>query len=90
MVFYTDLNEQCLALMKTGKADIEVLRNQVQKNNRQMLPKITTSLWVARAYLADGQKGEAERLLRRIVELAPNLYPGKEAARLLAEEGMTA
>ena len=28
---------------------------------------------------------EAENILQQIVKLAPDLYPGKEAARMLAE-----
>lgn len=84
MSFSTDLNEQCLRLLKDGHADIELLKNTVQAGNREVLPRVTTSLWIARAYLADNQRREAEKLFRRIVELAPALHPGKEAARILA------
>ena len=83
MVFSTALNEQCMQLLKTGKADVEFLRTQVQENNTQQLHRITTSLWIARAYLAENNRREAEKLLNRIVELAPNLYPGKCAKELL-------
>jgi len=82
MVFNTELNEQCLNLLTTGKADIEVLKNLV-KNNAQQLHKITISLWVARAELAVNNRREAEKLLEQIVKLAPDLYPGKVAAQLL-------
>ena len=82
MVFNTELNEQCLNFLTTGKADVEVLRNLV-KNNPQQLHKITLSLWVARAELALNNRREAEKLLEQIVKLAPDLYPGKVAAQLL-------
>ena len=42
-------------------------------------------LWIARAYLAEQNRREAENILQQIVKLAPDLYPGREAARLLAE-----
>ncbi|MBR1409465.1 MAG: tetratricopeptide repeat protein [Clostridia bacterium] len=84
LTFNTELNEQCMRYLKEGKADSEALKELV-KGSRQQLPKITTSLWLARAYLADGNREEAEKLLRRIVELAPALYPGKTAAKLLGE-----
>ena len=83
MAFNTELNEQCMQWLETGKADVEILKHDVMAVNKQMLPKITTSLWIARAYLSDNQRREAEKLLKRIVELAPNLYPGREAAKLL-------
>jgi len=83
MVFNTELNEQCFQLLTTGKADIEVLKNLV-KNNTQQLHKITISLWVARAELAVNNRREAEKILQQIVKLAPDLYPGKEAAQMLA------
>ena len=83
MVFSTGLNEQCMAFLKTGKADIEFLKTQIQPNNNQQLHRITTSLWIARAYLAENNRREAEKLLKRIVELAPSLYPGKAARELL-------
>ena len=83
MVFNTELNEQCLAFLSGGKADIEVLRKLVQSNTQQ-LHKITISLWVARAYLSQNNRREGEKLLQQIVKLAPNLYPGKAAAQLLS------
>lgn len=83
MVFSTGLNEQCLQFLKTGKADLEFLKNQVQAGNNQQLHRITTSLWISRAYLAENNRREAEKLLKRIVELAPDLYPGKAAKELL-------
>ena len=83
MSFSTALNEQCMKFLKTGKADVEFLRTQVQENNVQQLHRITTSLWIARAYLAENNRREAEKLLKRIVELAPNLYPGRCARELL-------
>ena len=82
MVFNTELNEQCLKLMTSGKANIDVLKTLVQ-NNSQQLHKITISLWIARAYLAENNRREAEKLLEQIVKLAPELYPGKAAAQLL-------
>ena len=83
MTFSTGLNEYCMQLLKTGKTDIEFLRNQVQSGNTQQLHRITASLWVSRAYLAENNRREAEKLLTRIVELAPDLYPGKAAKELL-------
>ncbi|MBR6569652.1 MAG: hypothetical protein IKK75_04285 [Clostridia bacterium] len=83
MTISTALNEQCMKFLKTGKADIEFLKSQVQANNNQQLHRITTSLWIARAYLAENNRREAEKLLKRIVELAPSLYPGKAARELL-------
>ncbi|MBR2942054.1 MAG: hypothetical protein IKB82_01520 [Clostridia bacterium] len=83
MTFSTALNEACMKFLKTGKADIEYLKTQVQGNNTQQLHRITTSLWIARAYLAENNRREAEKLLKRIAELAPNLYPGVCARELL-------
>lgn len=83
MVFNTELNEQCLKFLKTGKADLKLLQGLVQ-NNTQQLHRITISLWVARAYLAENNRREAEKLLEQIVKLAPDLYPGKVAAQLLS------
>ncbi|MBQ2992102.1 MAG: tetratricopeptide repeat protein [Clostridia bacterium] len=83
MVFNTELNEQVMSFMNTGKADLEALRTLVQ-NNPQQLHRVTISLWLARAYLAENNRREAEKLLERIVNLAPELYPGKTAAALLA------
>lgn len=83
MVFNTELNEQCLQYLTTGKADIEALKKLVQ-NNTQQLHKITISLWIARIYLSMNNRREGEKLLQQIVKLAPDLYPGKVAAQLLA------
>lgn len=83
MAFSTELNEQCLKFLKTGKADIEELKKLVQ-NNTQQLHRITISLWVAQADLAINNRREAETLLKQIIKLAPDLYPGKAAAQLLA------
>lgn len=83
MVFNTDLNEQILKFMKNGKADIQALRELVQ-NNTQQLHRVTISLWIARAYLAENNRREAETLLERVVTLAPDLYPGKAAAQILS------
>lgn len=83
MVFSTELNEQCLSFLSTGKADIEVLQKLVQSNVQQ-LHKVTISLWIARVYLSQNNRREAEKLLAQIVKLAPDLYPGKAAAQLLA------
>ncbi|MBQ7887278.1 MAG: hypothetical protein IJ313_10340 [Clostridia bacterium] len=83
MAFNTELNEQCYRYLSTGKADIQTLKNLV-KNNPQQLHKITISLWVARAELSTSNRREAEKLLEQIVKLAPDLYPGKVAAQLLA------
>lgn len=85
MKISTALNEQCMQFLTSGKADIEFLKNQVQANNTQQLHRVTTSLWIARAYLAENNRREAEKLLKRIVELAPNLYPGKAAREILDE-----
>ena len=83
MAFSIALNEQCYQLLTTGKADLDVLRTQVQENNTQQLHRITTSLWIARAQLAEHNRREAETLLERIVTLAPELYPGRVARELL-------
>jgi len=83
MAFSCELNDQCMKLLSTGKCDVQALKTQVQSNNTQQLHRITTSLWIARAYLAE--QNEAENILQQIVKLAPDLYPGKEAARMLAE-----
>ena len=83
MVFNTELNEQCMKYLNTGNADIEVLKTLIQ-NNSQQLHKITLSLWLARCYLAVNSRREAETLLERIVNLAPDLYPGKMAAQILS------
>ena len=85
MAFSCELNDQCIKLLSTGKCDIQALKTQVQQNNTQQLHRITTSLWIARAYLAEQNRREAENILQQIVKLAPDLYPGREAARLLAE-----
>ena len=83
MVFSSALNEQCVRFLETGKADVEFLKSHVQANNTQQLHKVTTSLWIARAYLAENNRREAEKLLRRIAELAPHLHPGRCAKELL-------
>ena len=85
MAFSCELNDQCMKLLSTGKCDIQALKTQVQQNNTQQLHRITTSLWIARAYLAEQNRREAENILQQIVKLAPDLYPGREAACLLAE-----
>ena len=83
MTFSTVLNEQCMKFLETGKADVEYLKSQVQGNNTQQLHRIVTSLWIARVYLAENNRREAQKLLERIVELAPDLYPGQRAKELL-------
>lgn len=83
MAFSTELNEQCLKFLTTGKADIEALKTLAQ-NNSQLLHKVTISLWISRAYLAVNNRREAEQLLNRIVNVAPELYPGRIAAELLS------
>ena len=82
MVFNTELNEQVMAYLETGKADIEALRKLVASNSQQ-LHKVTISLWIARGYLAENNRREAVALLEKIVKLAPELYPGKVAAGIL-------
>lgn len=84
MVFNNVLNEQCLRLLKTGKCDADALRTQVQTNNTQMLHRVTTSLWIARALLAENNRREAESLLEKIAKVAGHLYIGREAKALLA------
>ena len=83
MVFNTELNELCLQYLKDGTADIKALKALVQSNSQQ-LHRVTISLWIARCYLAQNNRREAEKLLRQIVKLAPSLYPGREAERLLS------
>lgn len=84
MVFSTELNEQCMQYLKTGKADVEKLKAITRQNQSQQLQRITSSLWVARADLAENNRREAQSILEQIVKLAPNLYPGKVAAGMLA------
>jgi len=83
MVFSTDLNEQCMLLLTTGKADVEKLKAITRQNQNQQLQRITSSLWVARADLAENNRREAENILNQIVKLAPELYPGKAARQML-------
>ena len=83
MRFSSLLNEQCMQYLETGKADVSVLKDQVQPGNRQLLPRVTTALWIAKAYLSEDNKKEAEKLLERIVKLAPHLHPGQEAKAML-------
>lgn len=82
MVFNTELNELIMQYMTEGKADIEALKN-LTKNNSQKLHRVTITLWIARGYLAVNNRREAEKLLEQIVKVAPDLYPGREAAALL-------
>lgn len=84
MTFSTELNEQCMKFLTTGKADIEALKT-LSQNSSQLLHKVTISLWISRAYLAVNNRREAEKLLNRIVNVASELYPGKVAAQLLAQ-----
>lgn len=84
MAFSTELNEQCMKFLTTGRADIEKLKTLSQSSS-QLLHKVTISLWISRAYLAVNNRREAESLLKRIVNVAPELYPGKVAAELLAQ-----
>lgn len=85
MAFSTDLNEQCMLLLTTGKADVEKLKAITRQNQNQQLQRITSSLWVARADLAENNRREAESILNQIVKLAPDLYPGQVAKQMLAE-----
>lgn len=85
MVFNIALNEQCMQFLETGEMDVDVLKTQVQAANTQQLHRVTTSLWIARAYLARHERREAEKLLERIVTLAPGIYPGRAAKALLDE-----
>ncbi|MGN0996412.1 MAG: tetratricopeptide repeat protein [Candidatus Ventricola sp.] len=83
MVFNTELNELCMQYLKTGSADVKAFKALAQSNSQQ-LHRVTISLWIARCYLAQNNRREAEKLLRQIVKLAPNLYPGQEAQSLLS------
>lgn len=85
MAYNNILQEQCVAYLKTGKMDTELVKNKVQAYNSQMLHRITTGLWIAKGDLAAGQKQNAVDALKQIVQLAPTLYPGKEAQRMLDE-----
>ena len=82
MVFSIAFNEQCMKFLTEGCADIDVLKEQVEKSNQQ-LHRVTASLWIARSYLAQHNRREAERALERIVNLAGHLYPGRVAKELL-------
>lgn len=84
MVFSNVLNEQCLDLLMTGKCDAVVLRDKVQPQNTQMLHRVTTGLWIARALLADNNRREAKELLEKIAKVAGHLYIGQEAKALLS------
>ena len=84
MVFSTELNEQCMQYLTTGRADVEKLKAITRQNQSQQLQRITSSLWVARADLAENNRREAQSILEQIVKLSPNLYPGKVAAEMLA------
>ena len=84
MVFSNVLNEQCLDLLLTGKCDAVVLRDKVQPQNTQMLHRVTTGLWIARALLADNNRREAKELLEKIAKVAGHLYIGQEAKALLS------
>ena len=84
MVFTNILNEQCLRLLKTGKCDPVILRDKVQAKNTQMLHRVTTGLWIARALLADDNRRDAKVILERIDKVAGHLFVGQEARALLA------
>lgn len=84
MAFSTELNEQCMKFLTTGHADISKLKT-LSQNSNQLLHKVTISLWISRAYLAVNNRREAEQLLGRIVNVAPDLYPGRIAAELLSK-----
>ncbi|MBR5225159.1 MAG: hypothetical protein IKV90_05800 [Clostridia bacterium] len=84
MVFTNILNEQCLRLLKTGKCDAVILRDKVQAKNTQMLHRVTTGLWIARALLADDNRRDAKVILERIEKVAGHLFVGQEARALLA------
>ncbi len=82
MVFNTELNEQCYNYLTGENVNIELLKRLVQTNTQQ-LHRVTISLWIAREYLNRNNRREAEKILSQIVKLAPDLYPGKQAAQLL-------
>ncbi len=84
MVFSNILNEQCLRLLKTGKCDPVILRDKVQVNNTQMLHRVTTGLWIARALLAEDNRRDAKVILERIEKVAGHLFIGQEARALLS------
>ena len=84
MVFSNILNEQCLRLLADGKCDAILLRDKVQTQNTQMLHRVTTGLWIARALLADNNRREAKDLLEKIAKVAGHLYIGQEAKALLS------
>ena len=72
-----------LQIRELDEGGVGVLQRLVQSNTQQ-LHKITISLWIARVYLSENNRREGEKLLAQIVKLAPDLYPGKVAAQLLA------
>ena len=84
MAFSNLLNEQCLRLLKTGKCDPVILRDKVQVNNTQMLHRVTTGLWIARALIAEGNRRDAKVILERIDKVAGHLFVGQEARALLS------
>ena len=84
IAFSTELNEQCYQFLTTGHADVEKLKAITRQNQSQQLQRVTSSLWVARADLAENNRREAQSILEQIVKLTPNLYPGKVAADMLA------
>ncbi|MBR5288258.1 MAG: hypothetical protein IKU34_06670 [Clostridia bacterium] len=84
MVFSNLLNEQCLMLLTSGKCDAVLLRDKVQVHNTQMLHRVTTGMWIARALLADNNRREAVELFERIAKVAGHLHVGQEAKAILA------
>ena len=83
MLFSSELNALCLRLLEEGKTDVDALKEQV-RGASQVLQKVTVSLWVAKALLAEDRRREGEELLQRVANLASAIYPGKEAVRILS------
>ena len=83
MVYNTTLNEECLKLLKEGKCDVEKIKEL--RSGAQMLQRLTLSLWIANAYIADGRIREAREMLENVQKVGGHLYLGKEASRMLLE-----
>lgn len=79
-----DLNEQCYQVLCGEKTDIAALRAQVDSTGAPKLNRVTTALWVACAYINEGNSDQARRILENVVKNGNNLYPAQAAQRLIS------
>ena len=82
--FHTRMHEVCVQILSEGKGDVDWLKAETSDPHTQMLSKVTLSYWIARAYWADNQRKEAERMFRWVIDHAPHLHPGRKSAEWLA------